>query len=64
MKIVFLRILCLFLGHKPYRIRWKNTYHINTNRKGGKKKGKGIYRWHNKHYEEYCERCGKFLKRR
>ena len=63
MSKVLSRLICFFRGHKPYRIKWQNVYHISLNRKGGRKKNK--YLTHRvKHYEEYCQRCGKLLKKK
>lgn len=58
------RLICLIKGHDPYRQEWKTEYRISLNRKGKKKKGKGIRTFKNKHYEEICLRCGKVLKKR
>lgn len=59
MRNFYNKLICFLYGHIPYvSERWYTW--INLNRKGGKKKGKGIYkRWHKK---IHCMRCGKLLK--
>lgn len=57
------RIVCLFLGHDVVRITYTNEYHINTNRKGGKKRGSGIKRYKSTHKRYFCYRCGKKFKK-
>lgn len=58
------KIVCLIVGHVPYRINWSNKHHLNMKRKGRHKTGHGILEWKTKHYKVYCERCGKVLKQK
>lgn len=44
--------------------KWINVSHICTNRKGGKRRGAGVKKYRTKHYKIYCERCGKFLRKK
>lgn len=63
-KDALLRLQCLFFGHDTYRVRWANVYRCCRNRKGGKRRGKGVYLYRVKHHEDYCRRCGKLIKRK
>lgn len=58
------KFFCFILGHKPYRYRYKNTYNITWNKKGGKRRGAGTKKHHVRHYREYCTRCGLLIKKR
>lgn len=58
------RLVCLIAGHDPYKVRWKNVYTMNFNRKGRHKKTHGKVSWKVNHYRVYCSRCGKLLKKK
>lgn len=63
-KWLWARIICLFTGHVLYKERWKYTYYMNFNRKGGKRRCAGRIAHHSKHYRIYCARCGKVIKKK
>lgn len=42
---LFNRIICFFIGHKPYRVKWTNSFYIKMNRKGGQRRNKHIHRF-------------------
>lgn len=58
------KFLCFIFGHIPYRYRYNNVTYINRNRKGGKKRGRGIKKYKSYHYKEFCTRCGLLIKKR
>ncbi len=60
----FCKLICFFVGHDIYRIRWSNDYRCCRNRKGGKKRGRGVWVYRVKHHEDRCRRCGKVVKKK
>lgn len=58
------KFLCFLFGHRPHRYIYNNVMTINLNRKGGKKKGRGVKKYKTHHYQEFCTRCGLLIKKR
>lgn len=56
------RIKCFLLGHKVERQRRREVYRFRTNRKGKAKKR--YYSYIHKCTMDYCQRCGKMLRRK
>lgn len=58
------KLRCSLFGHNTHRYHYTNVMEINRNRKGGKKKNRGVIKFKTRHYREFCTRCGLILKKR
>ncbi len=59
---LIVRIKCFLLGHKVLRSIERDRYQFRTNRKGKAKKR--YYSYVRKCTTDYCQRCGKVLRRK
>ena len=59
---LIIRIKCFLLGHNVVRTIIRERYQFRTNRKGKAKKR--YYSYIHKCTTDYCQRCGKELRRK